>query len=1193
LLLKYLDIQGFKSFPDKTRVTFDTGLTAVVGPNGSGKSNISDAVRWVMGEQSTKTLRGAKMEDVIFSGTKLRKSQGFAEVSLTVDNTKREFMIDSDEVVITRKYYRNGDSEYLINNGNVRLKDINEMFMDTGLGKDGYSMVGQGKIAEIVRSKSKERREIFEEAAGISKFRYRKNEAERNLANAEENLVRLRDILSELEGRIEPLKEQSEKAKKFIELSNRKKTLEVSIWNNTIEKSNQLLKDQSDRIIVANSKRDEIEQEIEGVENSIQSTFEQMQKCLISIESKRSEKENLERLMGELTSQIAVCDNDIKHNLENAQRVEAQLSDHTSSTQNIAEEITAKQEQVESINQDIALINLEIEEKQKEFLEKSSENELHSQRQRELSEKINSLLLEQSQEKMKLAQAEMNIQEATQAIKLATEEKLSKQEKLENYQKEKISADKFFGELGEKYNALQNSYDGHKIKLDNRVAKLETLKGECQASELLVKEKIQKAKLLESLENNFDGFAYSVKEVLKRAKHGAISGVHGTISQVIDVKSEYSVAIETALGSAMQNIIVENEANAKSAIRLLQQEKLGRATFLPLTSINGSTLQVQGLERYAGYVDIASNLVSYNEKFKPIIDSVLGRVVITDDIDTAVLIAQKNGYKFRIVTLDGQVVNAGGSLTGGSRNKNQGFISRKNDIAKLKEEVETLSEAHAQKLTTAKQLQAEVGQLQAQYQAVMSEMQTINEDKIRTESEIKRINHMIEQAQITQNQMQTELENSKGKLDKHNLQLSNAQEQLIKINSSVGELSAELNEIQASAQGKIEKQSEIADMLAQSRIKIIEKNKDIESINLSIGDLCKRQESNELGAKKLDEYKNELFSKNDDIIKEIENYKLEIEQRSKEIETTNQEIDEIMAQRQSLEGTTTVSRKKERDLAQEKERLASDAVRLEERHISMQKEYDEIIAKLWDEYELTKSEAKEIAIEIENVPKSTTELNSIKSKIRSLGSVNVSAIEEYQEVNQRYEFLSFQVKDAESSRNELIRLIGELTKKMQEIFFDNFNKINDNFKSIFVELFGGGSAELTLTEPDDLLESGIEIFVEPPGKIIKNLASLSGGEQAFVAIAIYFAILKVRPAPFCILDEIEAALDDVNVVKYANYLRSMSDKTQFIMITHRRGSMEAADVLYGVTMQEEGISKLLQLNVSELENSKVLEGVKI
>lgn len=1192
MLLKYLDIQGFKSFPDKTRVAFDKGLTAVVGPNGSGKSNISDAVRWVMGEQSTKTLRGDKMEDVIFSGTKARKSQGFAEVSLTVDNSNREFDIDSDDVTITRKYYRSGESEYMINRANVRLKDINELFMDTGLGKDGYSLVGQGKIAEIVRSKSNERREIFEEAAGISKFRYRKNESERSLQNAEENLVRLRDILSELEGRIEPLKEQSEKAKKFIELSDGKKVLEVSIWNDIIEKSNQSLKDQSDKILISNSKREELEKQIEEIEQNVQSTFMQMQGCLVEIEDMRRERSEIEEQISQLNSQVAVCQNDILHNEQNVDRIDSELENHETSSQDILLTISKKEQEIVSLKSEISVLEESVVKKQDELLSKSGENESLTKKQQELSDSLNQLILQESQIKMQITQSNMLLADLGETIEKNTSELAIRENELVGYNSELSQTNEAMKVIVSSLESLNNSCTGHKLKLDNKKQKLDELKADCDKSDLAIKEKQQKAKLLEGLEKNLEGFNYSVKEVLKRSSNGVLRGVLGSVSQIIGVKPEYSTAIEIALGSAMQNIIVENEGDAKAAIKMLQQQNLGRATFLPITSVNGSTINVDGLDRYAGYVDTASNLVDFEPKFKGIIESLLGRTVIVDDIDTAVMIAQKNNYKFRIVTLDGQVVNAGGSLTGGSKNKTQGLLSRKNDIAVLHDEIAIMLKKHNQNLETLNALQNEVSLIKAEFNAVNSEILTLNEDKIRLESEQKRISHMVEQINKLIDNMKIELDSKSNRYSQVKVEIDTSKAELEKVEANVQSKVNELQSLELTNKEAVQLQIELGDAINAVKISIIEKNKDIEAVTSAIDELKRQHTDYNQRVSTFTEQRESYIENNKRINEQISSLNEEMESLKLRITNFDGEISVIMEKRNSLEEATTKLRRDEREITEQKEKMSSETVRLEERHISLQREFDEIIQKLWDEYELTRTEAQNIAVKLDNTSKANSQLNSIKSKIRSLGSVNVAAIEEFKEVSERYEFLNAQVNDALKSKNELLKLINELTQKMEDIFRENFNKINEHFKEIFVELFGGGRADLKLTEPDNILESGIEIFVEPPGKIIKNLASLSGGEQAFIAIAIYFAILKVRPAPFCILDEIEAALDDVNVVKYANYLHKMGDNTQFIMITHRRGSMEAADVLYGVTMQEEGISKLLQLKASEIESSNLLADLK-
>lgn len=1185
MLLKYLDLQGFKSFPDKTRVTFNRGLTAVVGPNGSGKSNISDAIRWVMGEQSTKTLRGDKMEDVIFTGTKTRKSVGFAEVSLTVDNSGREFEIDSDEVTFTRKYHRSGESEYMINRANVRLKDINELFMDTGLGKDGYSLVGQGKISEIVRSKSNERREIFEEAAGISKYRYRKNEAERNLSHAEENLVRLRDILAELEGRIAPLKEQSDKAKDFIELSNSKKTLEVSIWNDSIERSNLALKDQSDKIIVSKTACEEFEKQIEAAEIEVQETFANMQNCLVKIDELRRDKSEQDEAISDIHKTIAVLKNDILHNQQNVDRIDNEMENYQLSTSGVSSLIEEKNAEILCVKRQIAELDLKIMEKQEILISNASKNINLSTLQQALTDELNQLILQQSQEKMAISQLDATILDLTASIERNNVEHSVRIDELSRNKSEGEQSRAVMELIAEKLESLGNSCSGHKLKLDNRKQKLEETKLQCEKSDLKIKEKLQKVKLLDGLEKSLDGFAFSVKEVLKRANNGVLNGILGSVSQIIDVKSEFSVAIETCLGGSMQNLITDNESNAKVAIKMLQQQNLGRATFLPLTSISGTRLAVDGLERYSGYIDIAANLVTYQTKFAPIIDSLLGRTVIVDDIDTAVLIAQKNNYRFKIVTLDGQVVNAGGSLTGGSKNKGQNFLSRKSEIIELEQQIAKLTKTHGEDVSLLGDLQNEVSMIKSEFNAINSEILTLNEDKIRLESEQKRLAQMNEQLTVLTNNMEVELQFRKNKRGECSAKIEELQISLKNTAELIGEKSFELEKLEVDNRDSVVRQAALADELNAIKIVTIEKNKDIEALTQATNDLLQKQQDSQNKLQELSEQRSDIVEKNGKIEHDINSIDASIVNISQKIEAIDLNISVTMERRNSLEEATVRQRKNERLLTEQKEKASSQTVRLEERLYALQKEYDEILKKLWDEYELVPNEAQNIAVKLESITKANSELNAIKSKIKLLGSVNVAAIEEYIEVSERFNFLDGQVKDSQKARNELLRLISELTAKMQDIFLENFNLINQNFKEIFVELFGGGRADLKLTDPENILETGIEIFVEPPGKIIKNLASLSGGEQSFIAIAIYFAILKVRPAPFCVLDEIEAALDDVNVVKYANYLHRMSDKTQFIMITHRRGSMEAADVLYGVTMQEEGVSKLLKLKASEIENS--------
>ncbi len=1183
MFLKSLEIQGFKSFPDKTKIQFGKGLTAVVGPNGSGKSNISDAVRWVMGEQSTKNLRGSKMEDVIFTGTKNRKSQGFAEVSLHIDNSDKTLPIDSDEVIVTRKYYRSGESDYKINQNNVRLKDINELFMDTGLGKDGYAMVGQGRIAEIVQSKSDERREIFEEAAGISKYRYRKNEAQRKLQAAEDNLLRLGDILKELESRVEPLRIQSQKAKEFLDLSEQKKTVEISSWMYTLEQSNRTLKDQGDRILARELEHKEVEKEAQAMEEKIQSCYDKMQACLLAIDEMRKEKEEVEQQISTLSSEAAVSDNELLHNEQNRERIQKELSEFQLSGEQLKAQINQRLEEAQSIQKEIEKTEEEIRSLEQQLIHLEEESGAAAGKSSGLNQQYNTLLVQQSQHKMSLMQISSRREEEEHRFENNKETLRQKEEQLSFDRKELEQAKSLYTRLEERMQELRNSKTGLAMKWDNRKGKYDALSKEIENRSLTVKEYRQRAGLLEDLEKNLEGYAYSVKAVLTKGKQGVLSGIQGTVSQLIEVPEKYQVALETALGGSMQHIVVETEENGKSAIRYLKQQNAGRATFLPMTAVKGTRLDTNGFDRIEGYVALAAELVSFDDKYRGVIDSLLGRIVITEDLDTAVEMAKQYRYRFRIVTLDGQVVNAGGSMSGGSRNKSQGFFSRKNEIASLTEASKKLETAISEQKETQKKMEEELSALQARMLSFDGEMTVVKEDQIRCEGEQKRLEQQISQSSELLASMRKELSEFHLQQEEQENQEKRLREELAQLEKALQNTQEELQTVQSIEDASAQKRNALSEGLSSLRMKKLEQQKDKELLDRTVKELTGRSGEAKQRVHLLESQLDELAQRREEIYRQKEENQLLEGKAREKIASLAEETEKTMLRRNELEKESVAARQEEKGISFRKEQLSQELVRLEERKLTVQKEYDTIIEKLWEEYQLTKPEAQAFVKPVEDIQQCNRELNRLKNQIRALGNVNVAAIEEYQEVSQRYAFLSGQMKDAEASREELIRLIEELTAKMREIFAESFQEINRNFQQIFVDLFGGGRAQLKLTDESDVLNSGIEIFVEPPGKIIKNLTLLSGGEQAFVAIAIYFAILKVRPAPFCILDEIEAALDDVNVTKYAKYLRLMSDNTQFIMITHRRGSMEEADVLYGVAMQEEGVSKLLQLNVGEIE----------
>ena len=1182
MLLKSLELQGVKSFPDKTKIEFGKGLTAVVGPNGSGKSNLSDAMRWVMGEQSTKTLRGSKMEDVIFTGTQQRKSQGFAQVSLTIDNSDRSLAVDSDEVIITRRLNRNGDSEYKINHASVRLKDINELLMDTGLGRDGYALVGQGRIAEIIQSKSDQRREIFEEAAGISKFRYRKNEAVHKLEASEENLLRLQDILSELEQRVEPLKKQSEKAKAFLQLSQEKRQLEVALWNLSLDQTSQKLKEQEDKILACQVEHEDLQQSSQALEEKINQSYEEMQRCLSRAEDCRQEKEELEQQNSALLSQEAVGKNNLEHFDQETARLSQQLEDFKRNQQQTGRLLQERQRQRENLEAALEETNAKLEAAQGQLAELAKQDQGADQQSAQLSKRINELLLLENEDKLTVIQLTGQTEEDANSYQNNQIMLSQMKDNAQGTQRELKQAQELAQLLTQRMETLENQKAGYRFKLEGRQKKLE--QEQAQAEELLTQagQLRQKAKLLRDLEDNLEGFAYSVKAVMKQSKNGRLEGIHGTVARLLQVPEEYALAIETALGGSMQHIVVENENAAKSAIRFLKQQNAGRATFLPLASVKGRKLTGYDLTDQEGYVDLASHLVKADAQYQGIVDSLLGRIVVAEDLDCAAAMGRQFGYRFKIVTLDGQVVNAGGSFSGGSKSRSAGLLSRAGEITQLQQQAEALTQRSQQQSQDTKKLEQEVNTLKAQLGALESEQITVKEDRIRCEGEQKRLEALEAEYSRRVQEMEQELEGFLQRLQEKNQKIAN-------LRRRQGETQRELEQAQQTlqslrGQGDLlrKQREEVNASIQQLQLSQLAQQKDVDSLLETMEQLMGQSRESE-------QLQQQLARQIQQLGQQRTQQQQQIQQCAKQRETnrlTQQKLEEqvqrILQQRTQLEQAATGLREEEKQYSRRRDEVSRRLAQLEERRDTLQKEYDEVIRKLWEEYELTRSQARQEAQQPDDPAKAKTRLAAVKGEIRSLGSVNLSAIEEYEEVSQRYEFMSRQLADVEQSRKELEDLIKQLTRKMEELFAQSFEEINQNFQKIFVDLFGGGHGELKLTDPEDLLGSGIEIIVQPPGKVIRHLSALSGGEQSFVAIAIYFAILKVRPAPFCILDEIEAALDDVNVARYAEYLRLMSDKTQFIAITHRRGTMEEADVLYGVTMQEKGVSKLLKLDVSEV-----------
>ncbi len=1180
--LKALEMQGFKSFPDKTVFNFNHGMTAVVGPNGSGKSNIADAVRWVLGEQSTKNLRGSKMEDVIFGGTKVRKPLGFAEVTLRLDNTDRTLNNDKDEVSVTRRYYRSGESEYMLNGQVVRLRDIHELFMDTGLGRDGYSLVSQGRIADLISSKSGQRRDMLEEAAGISHYRYRRNDANRKLDQAEENLVRLRDILSELESRVGPLKTQSEKAQKFLVLAKDKRELEIGLWLHTIDTSKVKLRDQEDKLAIAQGQYDSTEAALSQIEAQTEEIIARSQEITIKIDNIRNNSTSYEEKAVQLEGQISVEKNTILHNEQTIERIRRDMTDASDS------ENTLKQE-VEQAQAEISELLAEIEAKKKELdvaaagiADARSETGEFSDRIAELSQKITSLTEKVSEKRIEETTANSSIEEIRGRVS--------------NIDGVLSTRNGYITELEEKHNVCQaqldklndtateimNAVSGYSLRVQSRTEKAEKLKSEIDARGLDILQKKDKIRMLDDMEKNMEGYSGAVKAVVREAKGGALRGIHGPLSQLISVEDRYAVAVETALGAAIQNIVTDSENDAKRAINFLKEKKGGRATFLPLTSVKSKPFTEKGLDDCYGFVDMADKLLDYDGKYGEIIRSLLGRTAVAEDLDSAIVIAKKYSYRFKIVTLDGQVVNAGGSMTGGSRGHNAGILSRGNEMDKLREQVAKLTAEQERDNGEYKTLSVELSAVKADLDASQADLKRTQEDVIRKESELALIDGKLDTANAALEELRREKKSASLRISDLEAMKAAAQKEIDEINKEMGGVQADLDVITHSREKSEEKKEELAQIEAKINLDILALEKDIEAKREAVDLLNRRMASHE---GRLDDLNDEI-AVIESANKEIEIKIQELAKQAKELHelgaSAKSDIETLVSERTQCDAKSAQLRSEERAKSAEREKISGELARLEERKAQMEQQLENAVNKLFDEYQLTKTEAEELNIVIEDYQQAHRSLQEIKGKIRALGNVNVGAIEEYKEVSERYEFMKAQLDDIERSREELNKLITELTGKMAEQFKAQFVRINNYFGETFVELFGGGKAELLLENPNDVLECNIEIKVQPPGKNVQNIDLLSGGEKGLAAIALLFAILKVAPSPFCIFDEVEAALDDVNVARYARYVRRMTVNTQFILITHRRGTMEEADVLYGITMQEEGVSKLLELQTAEM-----------
>ena len=1184
MVFKELEIQGFKSFPDKVKITFDAGVTGVVGPNGSGKSNLSDAVRWVLGETSSRQLRAAgKMEDVIFGGTRRRSAMGFASVRLTLDNTGHTLDVDADEVTIGRKYYRSGDSEYTINGQVCRLRDVYELLLDTGIGRDGYSVIGQGRIAEIVAAKSSERREIFEEACGIAKYRYRKTEAERRLAAAGENLERLRDILGELESRVGPLEKESAKAQKFLELSEQRKTLEVTLWTDSVHRARDTVRQQVRDYETAQADYERFDGEAKAAEQEAEEIRMQAQQLTIAVERLNGDIRSITEQISGSDSRIAVLENDILRNEESiaSLRSEIEAGEQDGAEADAALQrhraVAAKMEaEGEKLAAEIDALNAELE-------QLADASNASGARKDTLRAEITDLTAKRTEAQVAQAAAEAAEETARQRLPALEQAVQEGTDQWETARQDLTDTIRYREMLTENEKQLANVRSGLELKLKNRKAALD----EADTAEQRLGRELdaarQRLSVLRELEKNMDGYQNSVKTVMRAAGARRLRGVIGPVSAILKVEPGCEVAVETALGAALQNIVVENEAAAKAAIALLRSDNAGRATFLPLDTVQPGVFR----GRLSGTARLASSLVQADARYGNIVSNLLGRIIVVEDINEASRVARDNGFRSRVVTMDGQVINAGGSFTGGSVQRSAGLFTRKQEMEELRIRAAKLQKDCLAAQEKTDQCKEQVDALQAELTATASEQITAANDRVRAEAEQKRLEAAAAQLETARNARRQEIDTLQAALADSRAKAEDAAKLQAELTAKIDRRTAEMSRIAEGDDSFLTRQNALAQDLSAKRLEQVTRQKDAELAYSQIAALEQRARDAAARRASLEESVAALAARSDACRAEI----ADIRQTRADSQTTiaqkEAEIREATQKRLARQQAETETLARARTAADSREEMSREMARLAERKAAAESEYDQTVAKLWDEYQLSVSQAEALCVEFDSLPALRAQVADLRGKIRALGSVNVSAIEEYKEVKARYDALVTQVTDVEESRNELSRMISKLSAQMREIFTDSFRAINENFGRVFAELFGGGEASLMLEDESDVLSSGIGIRVAPPGKVIKNLEALSGGEQALVAISIYFAILAVNPAPFCILDEIEAALDDANVVRFAQYLRRVSDKTQFIVITHRRGTMEAANVLYGVTMQEDGVSKLLKLDLEQVDATLV------
>ena len=1184
MYLKALELQGFKSFPEKTRLTFEKDITAIVGPNGSGKSNISDAILWVMGEQRTKALRGGKMEDVVFGGTETRPKMGFAQVSLILDNSGRFFDTDSSELMITRRYYRSGESEYYINRESVRLKDITQLLMDTGLGRNGYSIIGQGKISEVVAAKSGDRRELFEEAAGISRYRSRKDESERKLMHTQENLIRINDKIDELKIQVDPLREQAETAKKYLVLRDELRLMEVSVWMETLDRlaeRSQTIQSDWEKAVADIEKAKNEQAELYAASENYS---EKMRERDMEAEQVREELSGTELSAAELESELAVLENNDQHNLERQRQLFAEIDEQGTRVSALENQVNQRHERIEEIKNELQALDADVKEITRQMNESLAGEDDVRREMALLLEKKSELQADHSQSSTVISMLADSFTEQEQA-RLHHDETVSDAKSrsdeldafVQQHQKE-------LDEAQESVSSLSNVISGYKIRIEGREKKALSLREKMTSITIELGNISSRASMLADMEKEYEGYSKSVKTVMRESARGSLHGVHGPVANLVKAPDRFALAIETALGGAMQSIVVDTQEQGKNAIELLKRQDAGRATFLPINTIKSSELR-RSPSGEEGYLGTAFELAEFDEKFRSIFSNLLARTVVAETLGDAVRMSKKFDNQLRIVTLDGQQINAGGSMTGGSAARNTGILSRANELKKLNEKKLELEKSAAETSAELKKAEHEFNQTRYEIQTAELEMSAATDLQRECKSELERTVFLRDEMQKSIRDLETSAQNAELRL-KDNRERSQAEKKRkAELERELNLLDEKLEAISRSSRESEQASRVLGDKLSAIAEKRSALSSESDTTLSSIAQLTELFDDHKLDVDSRRQTIERLGAERGALLHEKTALTDKISTLREHTDEIRAKLQGIISNKLELEGKRTQSEKRSQEKNNELLSLERTNAAIEQKKLSAELEEKQIIDKLWDSYELSRSAAAGIRQPVENMGASTKRIGTIKREISSLGTPNLGAIDEYERVSTRYNFLTEQRDDIEKAKRELEKIIADITGEMEQIFRREFTLIDESFRKTFLELFGGGKAALSLDDESDILNCGIEIKVQPPGKALTTLSLLSGGETAFVAIALYFAILKVRPAPFVVMDEIEAALDEANVDRYASYMRSMTDKTQFVVITHRRGTMEEADILYGVTMQEKGVSQVISVDLREAERA--------